>query len=161
MNLITDEMDTCCTTQTLLPLVIGEHTPVTLTAINISRGNNTKYIYYWLNHRECYITTLMHNFNFLKHLHSKWMAPSKVRSSSEPKWENVLEFFPIQWLHPFRVRSRIDIHSVMRTRGRTYIDNWIYDNLLTRHTNTTWTVLRYGYKSWIFRFFLVKIPKIY
>ena len=45
-NLITDEMDTCCTTQTLLPLVIGEHTPVTLTAINISRGNNTKYIYY-------------------------------------------------------------------------------------------------------------------
>ena len=45
-HLITHEMDTCCTTQTLVPLVICEHTPVTLTAINISRGNNTKYIYY-------------------------------------------------------------------------------------------------------------------
>ena len=45
-NLITDEMDTCCTTQTLVPLVICEHTPVTLTAINTGGENNIEYIYY-------------------------------------------------------------------------------------------------------------------
>ena len=89
-HLITDEMQICCTTQTLVPLVIWEHTPVTLTATNISRENNTKYIYYWLNHRERYMKTLMYvkyeinSFNFLKNTHTfkmnghylRWEAPA-------------------------------------------------------------------------------------